>query len=145
MGFETIKDSEKTGKTTEELINESRRTATSGKKSSMARTRSLLEKISGKPDDGSGRATISVTSVIDNLNKQLLPRYIMKLEEAAEILDAYETELNDVDRKLEKLSAPVRASVGGYALGKTLKRVTETRRKLQIHQEATIERLMRNG
>lgn len=145
MGFETIKDSEKTGKTTQELINESQRTATSGKKASQARTRSLLQKISGTSDDGSGRGTISVTSVIDNLNKQLLPRYIMKLEEASEILDAYETELNDVDRKLQKLSAPVRASVGGYALGKVLKRVIETRRKLQVHQEATIERLLRNG
>ncbi len=68
----------------------------------------------------------------------------MKLEEAAEILDAYESELGDVSRKLEKLSAPVRASVGGYALGRVLKQVRETRRKLQIHQEATIERLMRN-
>lgn len=145
MSFETIKDSEKTGKTTQELINESQRTATSGKKASMARTRSLLEKISGKTEDGSGRRAISVTGVIDNLNKQLLPRYIMKLEEASEILDAYETELNDVDRKLEKLSAPVRASVGGYALGRVLKRVSETRRKLRIHQEASIERLMRNG
>lgn len=145
MSFETVKNSEKTGKTVEELKNESQRTATSGKKESQARTRSLLEKISGRSKDGTGRATISVTSVIDNLNKQLLPRYIMKLEEASEILDAYETELNDVDRKLEKMSAPVRASVGGYALGKVLKQVVETRRKLQVHQEATIERLMRNG
>lgn len=143
MSFETVKDSNK-GKTAQEQINDSQREVSVGKKESRERTKVLLQKISGDSSGGKP-GTISALGVVDNLNRSLLPRYIMKLEEAAEILDAYESEINDVNRKLEKLSAPVRASVGGYALGRVLKQVQKTRRKLQIHQEATIERLMRNG
>lgn len=141
LGFETQKDSVK-GKSTQDLINESQRTAGQSQKQARERTKALLQKISGTSDSPVGKTKISAHNAIKTLNQTLLPRYIMKLEEAAGILTSYETELRDLDRKLQKLSVPVRNSIGGRSLDRALIRVDSTRRKLQAHQEATIDRLV---
>ena len=136
--FETEKNSER-GKTVEELKAESARQGASAGKESRQRTRVLIEKISGQGTTKKG--TISALNQIQELNKMLLPKYIMKLEEAANILASYDSELADLDKRLAKLSPIVRKSLGGKSLDRFRKRVRESHRKLQVHQEATIDRL----
>ena len=136
--FETTKDSER-GKTTEELINESQRSSTQVNKDLQGRRNFLLQKISG--NTGGVKGKISARNKIEELNKILLPRYIMKLEEAAQLLASYESELSELDTKMQKMTSNLRAAMGGSALDKMRKNVRISFKKLQIHQEATIDRL----
>ena len=100
--FETTKDSE-LGKTVDELISESNKGTAVGQKQAQARSRALLEKISGGGNQ-TVKGKISATNKITELHKMLLPRYIMKLEEAARLLASYESELSELDNKLQKMS-----------------------------------------
>lgn len=136
--FETVKDSER-GKTTEELISESQRGITKGSKESQDRRNFLLQKITGTTQGAKGK--LSARNKIEQLNKMLLPHYILKLEEAAQLLASYESELDELDKTLQKMSPNLRAAMGGSAVDQFRKNVRISFKKLQIHQEATIDRL----
>ncbi len=136
--FETSKDSER-GKTTEQLINESQRTSMTPTDEEKERRQFLLQKISG--NSGGVKGKISARNKIDELNKMLLPRYILKLEEAAHLLASYESELQELDNKLEKMTPVMRSALGGAAVDKIMKNVRISLEKLQTHQERTIDRL----
>ena len=71
----------------------------------------------------------------------LLPRYILKLEEAAHLLASYESEMQELDNKLEKMTPIMRSALGGAAVDKVKKNIRISLKKLQNHQEATIDRL----
>ena len=136
--FETVKDSEQ-GKTTDDLIKESQQDSVQTNKESQERRNFLLQKISG--NRGGVQGKLSARNKIDQLNKILLPRYILKLEEAAQLLASYESELAELDRTLEKMSPTMRSAMGGSASDRLRKNVQISLKKLQIHQEATIDRL----
>ena len=138
--FETVKNSEQ-GKTTDELISESQRSSMKQNKAALERRQALVQKISGENVGVKGK--ISALNKIQELNKMLLPRYIMKLEEAAMLLASYESELDDLDNKLQKMTPIMRSAMGGESVDRIRKRVKTSLHKLQIHQEATIERLTR--
>ena len=139
--FDTIKDSER-GKSTQDLISDSRRESEQGSPDSRDRARALMRKIASGGNQGV-KGKISAINKIQELNQMLLPRYIVKLEEAATILRSYESELTALTKRMEKMSPQVQSALGGRSVSRFIKRVRSSLRKLRAHQDATIDRLTR--
>jgi len=139
--FEVVKDSER-GKSTQDLIADSRSDSQQTHKPSQDRARALMRKISSGGNQGV-KGKISALNKIQELNQMLLPRYIVKLEEAATILRSYESELAALNKRMEKMSPQVQSALGGRSVSRFIKRVRSSMRKLRAHQDATIDRLTR--
>lgn len=139
--FEIMKDSER-GKSTQDLIADSNRDSQQGHKPSQDHARALMRKIASSGHQGV-KGKISALNKIQELNQMLLPRYIVKLEEAATILRSYESELTSLTKRMEKMSPQVQSALGGRSVSRFIKRVRSSMRKLRAHQDATIDRLTR--
>lgn len=101
----------------------------------------LLEKLGGVSKSG-GNATISTYSILKNLDQQFVSRYIMKLEDAGNLLRSYLDELQSLNDRMSKVSPVVRKSMGGRDVDAKSEAIQSTLKKLSAHQTATIDRLM---
>ncbi len=103
----------------------------------------VLEKISGaRSPGGKGNITVNAHMILKNLDSQFVAGYVQKLEEATKYLNNYLYELDALDKRMEKLSVQLRASLGGRAIDKKRAAVNNTMRKLRAHQTASVERLL---
>lgn len=84
-------------------------------------------------------------TIIKNLNANILPRYIAKLEEAKNLLKNYLYELDEVSKRLSKVdSLATRLSLGEKGLDEKKSALKDTMSKLEAHEQGTIDRLQ-NG
>lgn len=81
--------------------------------------------------------------ILKSLDQRYVGQYVMALENAKNILKSYLTELDDLDRRMEKanMSGVVRKAMGGKDIDHRRDAVEETVRKLNAHQQATIDRI----
>ena len=101
----------------------------------------LLSKISGESSKGMG-AMAPAGTILKNLDSQYGSKYLLKLDEARKILSEYLEEVQSVESRLNKVESPSsRRFLGERDLIAKRRALKETLRKLEAHQEATIDRL----
>ena len=85
----------------------------------------------------------NVHSMLKSLDQQFVGQYVLAIENAKKFLESYMTELDSLDKRLQKanVSDIVRKAMGGNEIDSKRESLEDTLDKIQAHQKATLKRL----
>ena len=92
--------------------------------------------------DITSQTSINAGMILKTLDGQFVNKYIIKLEEAKKVLHEYLVNIGDVSKRLNKVESPsMRKALGEGDLIAKQDAIEATLRKLELHQQASLERL----